>query len=81
MAGWKILTLIGLLLNVVGVILLFFYVLPRRQRTGGTKVSIPGRLNPEVLELERHWDRLSAIGLWCVIIGVVLQGAGVLLAP
>jgi hypothetical protein len=76
------LTLVGLLLNVAGVILLFFYVMPRRERTGGIRGSwARSEVNQTELRLERHWDRRSAIGLWCVIIGVVLQGVGIWLAP
>ena len=84
MAVWKILTFVGLALNVIGVILLFFYVLPRRQRTTvpeGSLVNFFGRRNEELIKLERHWDRLSTIGLWSVIIGIALQAVGVWLAP
>jgi hypothetical protein len=62
----------------VGVWLLFFYVLPRRMRTGGTLVSWQGSIpDQKLIEPERRWDTLSVIGLACVIIGILLQGAGV----
>ena len=78
MATWKILTLIGLLLNIAGVILLFFYVLPRRERTDGIRGSWVGsKPNQELIKLERRWDRFSALGLWALITGIVLQGFGV----
>ena len=82
MAYWKILTLIGLVLNTVGVALLFFYVLPRRVRTDGIRGLLQGsNPNQELIELERRWDFLSAIGLACVIIGIILQGLGTWLSP
>ena len=47
-------------------------------RTGGTLVSWQGSIpDQELIELERRWDTLSVIGLACVIIGILLQGAGV----
>jgi len=81
MALWKLLTLLGLALNLLGVILLFFYVLPRRQRTGGTLGMWEGITDQSVVDLERRWDLFSAIGLWCVIIGIALQAVAVWIAP
>jgi len=83
MACWKLLTFTGLFLNLVGVILLFRYVLPRRDRTGGIRFTWTNTSNPnqELISLERRWDFWSAIGLWCVIVGIVLQGVGVWLSP
>ena len=47
-------------------------------RTGGTLVSWQGSIpDQKLIELERRWDTLSVIGLACVIIGILLQGAGV----
>ena len=56
----------------------FFYVLPRRIRTGGT-LGLWQSSNPDqnLIRLERRWDALSTIGLACVIIGILLQAAGV----
>ena len=83
MAGWKIVTLVGLFLNLVGVILLFLYVLPRRERTEGIRVTWtnPNKPNQELIRLERRWDTFSWIGLGCVVVGIVLQGLGVWLSP
>jgi hypothetical protein len=83
MAGWKIVTLVGLFLNLVGVILLFLYVLPRRERTEGIRVTWtnPNKPNQELIRLERRWDIFSWIGLGCVVVGIVLQGLGVWLSP
>jgi hypothetical protein len=47
-------------------------------RTGGTLVSWRGSIpDQKLIELERRWDTLGVIGLACVIIGILLQGAGV----
>lgn len=83
LADWKIVTLAGLFLNLVGVILLFLYVLPRRERTGGIRLTWTNTQNPnqEVIRLERRWDILSWIGLGCVVVGIFLQGVGVWLSP
>jgi hypothetical protein len=82
MAPWKIFTLFGLFLNGVGVALLFLYTLPRRQRTDGVLFSWKtGSPNQDLIKLERQWDTLSTIGLWCVIVGIVLQGLGVWMSP
>jgi hypothetical protein len=82
MACWKLLTLVGLVLNLVGVILLFFYVLPRRVRTDGIRGLMQGSVvHQELLKLERSWDFWSNIGLGCVIIGIVLQAVGVWFSP
>ena len=56
----------------------FFYVLPRRIRTGGT-LGFWQSSNPDqnLIRLERLWDTLSTIGLACVIIGILLQAASV----
>ena len=82
MACWKLLTLAGLVLNLVGVMLLFFYVLPQRVRTDGIRGLMQGSVvDQRLLSEERHWDLLSLIGLWSVIGGIVLQGFGVWLSP
>ena len=78
MPWWKLLTFLGLFLNLVGVWLFFFYVLPGRIRTGGTlgfwQSSDPDQ---NLIRLERLLDTLSTIGLACVIIGILLQAASV----
>jgi hypothetical protein len=82
MAPWKILTVLGLVLNGVGVVLLFLYTLPRRQRTKGILFNWTTTVPDQgLVKLERNWDVLSTIGLWCVIIGIVLQGLGVWMSP
>jgi hypothetical protein len=83
MAFWKFLTFAGLFFNLVGVVLLFRYALPKRQRTDGVLFtwSNVDKPNQELIRLERRWDFWSEIDLWRVIIGIALQGFGVWLSP
>jgi hypothetical protein len=54
MTFWKLVTLCGLLLNLVGVILLCRYALPKRQRTDGLLFNWtnPDKPNQELITLE-----------------------------
>lgn len=63
----------GLLLDIVGVILLFCYGLPPEgvSRTGGQLLSVG--TNPEVQEKAKRYDRLSWAALFCLVMGFVLQ--------
>jgi len=79
--AWKASALTGLVLSVIGVILLFFFVMPRRQRTGGTQRSVPTRPHFNEALKEWRWDWYSAIGLLCVISGTIAQAVSVLIAP
>jgi hypothetical protein len=82
MPWWKTYSLIGLGGNITGVVLLFFYVLPRRTRTEGKAVTwISSTVNESLVKLERRWDVLSMIGLWSVIVGTLLQAIGTWIAP
>ncbi len=82
MATWKTVSLVGLGLNLAGVIMLFRYALPKRQRTEGVLFSwTVDKPNKELIALERRWDFLSGFGLWCAIVGIALQGFGVWLSP
>jgi hypothetical protein len=65
MAGWKIVTLVGLFLNLVGVILLFFYVLPRRERTRGHSPH-----------LDEYWKSESGINQTRKTLGYFQLGSG-----
>jgi hypothetical protein len=69
----NLLNLIGLVLNLFGVWLLFFYVMPRRDRTGGYAGYETSQYDPKLVRIERRWDLLSAIGLAAVTIGTLLQ--------
>jgi hypothetical protein len=69
----NVLNLAGLALNLLGVWLLFLYVLPRRNRTGGYRYYGEEQPNPDLVRLERRWDWLSRIGLAAVTLGTLLQ--------
>jgi hypothetical protein len=69
----NVLNLVGLVLNLGGVWVLFWYVLPRRNRTGGREPYVEGKSNLKLVQLERRWDRLSWIGLAAVTVGTLLQ--------
>ncbi len=70
----KLLNIIGLTLNLVGVILLFRYGMPYRVRTGGNTVTwTTSAVDMSVKHLERRFDLLGWIGLTCIIAGTALQ--------
>ena len=70
-----------LVLNLVGVVLLFLYALPKRRGTNGVGINLAGdKPNQELIALERRWDFWSGFGLWCAIAGIALQGYGVWLS-
>jgi hypothetical protein len=67
-----------MILNLPGVMLLFVYVIPQRIRTDGVILSWKGnKPDQKLIKLERNWDFWSGVDLWCVIIGIALQGFGV----
>jgi hypothetical protein len=70
-----ILSIAGLVLNAMGVILLFFFAMPYRtgsQAKSPITVVIPG--SPErIVELEARYDHFAWLGLAAVVLGTVLQ--------
>jgi hypothetical protein len=64
----------GLVLNLVGVLLLFRYGMPYRVRTGGrivTFTSVKPDLKTE--KLDRYYDCLGYLGLVSVVLGTGAQ--------
>jgi hypothetical protein len=61
-------SIIGLVLNVSGVVVLFYYGMPYRVRTGGETGSAT------VLDVEYH--NLGVLGLGAVLIGTAFQIIG-----
>lgn len=63
----------GLLLNLAGVILLFRFAMPFKNRTNG-EVNYIGE-NPDLAELakEQLHDRISYFGIGVVSVGTLLQ--------
>jgi hypothetical protein len=65
-------SIIGLVLNVSGVLVLFYYGMPYRVRTGDTGSGT-------VLDVEHH--NLGLLGLGAVLIGTALQIIGAIVPP
>jgi hypothetical protein len=73
------LTVVGLIMNLVGIILLFRYGMPFRVRTDGSKVRwLSGQKNPQVVRTERLHSVLGWIGLTLIILGTASQVCGTL---
>jgi hypothetical protein len=78
MPWWKLLTFLGLFLNLVGVWLFFSTSYLEGIRTCGTLgFWQSSNRDQNLTRLERLLDTLSTIGLACVIIGILLQSATV----
>jgi hypothetical protein len=70
---------VGLVMNLAGVILLFLYVMPRRVRAGGHQVLYGLPADQNAAKKERRFDSLSWVGLSLVVVGTLFQiGATVL---
>lgn len=63
----------GLILDIIGVILLFRYGLPPEgvSRTGA--ILIAWGNNPEGREKGKRYDRLSYVALGCLVVGFLVQ--------
>jgi hypothetical protein len=66
-------SIIGLVLNVIGVLVLFHYGMPYRVGTGGDTSS------GTVLDVERH--NLGVLGFGAVLIGTAVQIIGAIVPP
>jgi hypothetical protein len=73
MTNPDICNLAGLVMNLIGVVLLFFYVMPRRVRTGGHDMYVGSQHDQKALRAEQRFDLFSYIGLGLVVSGTVLQ--------
>lgn len=64
----------GLLLDLLGVLLLFRYGMPYRVRTGGDTLTLKtGVISEQVVREEFWYGALGWIGLACIIVGTALQ--------
>jgi hypothetical protein len=63
----------GLVMNLIGVVLLFLYGMPFRVRTGGGQVNWQGIVDQATVKSERLYDRRSWLGLTLIILGTVSQ--------
>jgi hypothetical protein len=73
MDGAAICNVVGLIMNLAGVILLFFYVMPRRVRTGGYQVLLGNPPDQTAAKKERRFDLLSWAGLSLVVVGTLFR--------
>ncbi len=66
---------VGLILDIVGVILLFKYGLPADVREKGGTIIIfgGGKRDEEAKREHRYYRRMSRIGLGCLMVGFSLQ--------
>ena len=67
------LNIAGLLMNLVGVILLFAFGMPFRIRTGGYTVRVTSPVDPKKVRTERWYDVLGWLGLALIVLGTVAQ--------
>jgi len=65
--------IVGLLLALAGVLLLFRYGMPYQLRTGGHRVRSVLGPDQDQIRLESRYDRLSWLGLVCIVLGTVCQ--------
>lgn len=72
--------LVGLLLNLVGVILLFRYGMPFRVETKGASSFLLEGTDQDAVQVERHYRRLGELGLLLIVVGSGLQAFAILIA-
>ena len=64
----------GLVMNLVGVILLFRYGMPFRVRTGGNQVRFLSNVtDAQAVRAERPYDILGWIGLGLIVVATACQ--------
>jgi hypothetical protein len=67
------LNIAGLVMNMFGVILLFFFGMPFRTRMGGYAVYIVETPDPKEARAERWYDVLGWIGFALIVLGTAAQ--------
>jgi hypothetical protein len=74
------LNIAGLVLNLIGVLMLFFWGMPFRTRTGGARYRIIQQTSEEAIALERRNEILGYVGLTALILGTLCQIIATLLS-
>jgi hypothetical protein len=69
----RVLNLVGLALNLAGVLVLFRYGMPFHVPTGGAVHLILEQADQAEAELERRYKNYGYIGLIFLIVGTILQ--------
>lgn len=70
-----ILNLVGMGLNLVGLLLLFRFGLPFKLRTGGADLMAWDGENVAEKKLEARYDKLAWLGLGSAIVGSLVQAS------
>jgi hypothetical protein len=73
-------SVIGLVLNLIGVLLLFRYGMPYRVRKGGNIGRVIQQKDDGARTTEVEYDNLGLLGLVAVSFGTIFQIIGALLA-
>jgi hypothetical protein len=63
----------GLVCDIVGVVIVWYYGLPSEVSRSGANYLLLEQPNDAEKALARHYDRLSRVGLILLILGFVLQ--------
>ena len=73
-------TIIGLIASLVGVLLLFFFGMPYRVRTGGANVVVTEHVDRNAIRREAVHDKLGWLGVLLASLGTVAQIVGAILS-
>jgi hypothetical protein len=76
-----IFSMIGMALNLIGVIILFRYGMPYRVRTGGDIGRIIQQKDEGAKVLDVEYHNLGVLGLGAILIGTVFQMIGAIVPP
>ncbi|MDQ3949944.1 MAG: hypothetical protein M3282_06335 [Gemmatimonadota bacterium] len=76
-----ILTGIGLVADIVGVVLLYFFGLPAHISRGGHSSRVAEQRDDVEAQQAKLYDLLARVGIWVLIAGFALQLAGVVVGP
>jgi hypothetical protein len=63
----------GLIMNSGGVILLFFFGMPYRVRTGGANSYVTETTDQAEVRAERRYDKIGWVGLALILLGTAAQ--------
>jgi hypothetical protein len=69
---------VGLLMNLAGVILLFRYGMPYRVRTEGNTYYVTQSVDAAEVRAERWYEKLGILGLALIVLGTAAQIASII---
>jgi hypothetical protein len=76
----KLIAIIGLTVNAIGVLLLFRFGMPFRIEMKGKNMVVAGQTDSKEVEREQTYRLLGYVGLAAIIFGTLLQIIGVICA-